>query len=118
MAFNYISKRASWQAHSQRQASQMNNGNQCAGGGTGIGYYSRHVGASMQKIDCMKSNTTHQVKWKRIVAHCRWIRIVAQRHKVRLARIEAQRRGQIPTVTKHFFIWWTCARLGILREQP
>ena len=70
------------------------------------------------EIDCMKSNTTHQVKWKRIVAHCRWIRIVAQRHKVRLTRIEAQRRGQIPTITKHFFIWWTCARLGILRDQP
>ena len=69
-------------------------------------------------IDCMKSNTLHKVKWTRIVAHCRSIRIVARRHKVRWARIEAQRRGQIPTITKHFFIWWTCARLGILRDQP
>ena len=70
------------------------------------------------EIDCMKSNTHHKVKWKRIVAHCRWVRIVAQRRKVRWTRIEAQRRGQIPTITKRFFIWWTCARLGILRDQP
>ena len=62
---------------------------------------------------CMKSNTVHNVKWKRIVAGRRWIRIVAQRHKVRWTRIEAQRRGHIHTTTKCFFIWWTCARLGI-----
>ena len=23
-----------------------------------------------------------------------------------------------PTITKYYFIWWTCARLGILRDQP
>ena len=62
---------------------------------------------------CMKTNTPHKVKWGRIVAQRCWIRIVAQRHKVRWTRIEAQRCGQIPTITKCFFIWWTCARLGI-----
>ena len=52
-------------------------------------------------------------KWTRVCATHRWRRIVAQRHKVRLTRIEAQRRGQIPTISKYFFIWWTCARLRI-----